>query len=716
MTRKIMPVVALCGLFCLSAPAAEKPFEVLGIGGAGGMFNPAISPYDPNLMFISCDMSGTYRSTDGGKRWEMIHYKQMNQSQHCRPLFLKDAIVWASRGRPKISRDNGVTWTALVEGNGPWGGAVTTMATDPSDNSVLLFGTAGGLWRSADGGKTWDLSRKGKVHAVLGLGAKLYAAVNSQFLISKDKGATWEEVDLSASVPDAAGRTFLSLAGGSANGSTVLFGLVFKVGMLQSLDEGKTWELVDKFRDCKEVIMATNQTKVAYASPTDRGATAFFRTLDGGRTWEECFRMDGAKANVEKSWVQVDLHWGYYITSLGVTASPTDAKVALLSTQGDFYITRDAGNTWQQLMNIAYGVLPGDPGNRYECNGLEVTTCYAFLFDPQIKDRRYIAYTDIGFSRSVDAGKTWSHSTRGCPWGNTFYQVVFDPFIKGKMYAATSNRHDIPQWTSIDKRTPPGTGGVCVSEDGGVTWKVLGTGLPNLPCTSICIDPKSPKDNLTFYATMYEGGCYKSTDNGQTWVKKSNGLGNPGNMHVFQVAVHPKTGAVYCSITACLVGARSFPVAGGLWKSTDGGGTWMDLTKALNLGWPASFAVNPENPDVIYLTAATFPDGPQGGVYGTTDGGKTWTHLMKDADFAKSGGSGFVHCLYVNIHPTKPDLVYIGTTTHGLWASQDAGKTWKRFEKLPFGPCSNVTFDPANQEIMYVSTFGGGIWKGNYLP
>ena len=714
MARKMMSVAVLCGLFCLSAGAADKSFEVLGIGGAGGMYTPAISPQDPNLIFISCDMSGSYRSLDGGKHWEMIHHGQLKNSLTCRPLFVKDAVIWVNGGTPKISRDKGATWTPVVEGKTPWNGEVTNMETDPSDNSVLLFGTAGELWRSADGGKTWKLSKSGKVQSILGLGKKFYVAMDTKLLISSDKGETWEEL----AVPEAKGQKFLSLAGGIADGATVLYGAVEKECLLQSLDEGKTWKAVEAYPcGTTEVRMTPNQTKVAYI--VQQGRKFVLQTVDGGKTWDYSFKMkriNGQAANVELSWVQTELAWGYGIMPLGLGVSQTDPNVVMVSTQGDFYITRDGGKTWQQLMNIAHGVLPGDPGRRYECNGLEVTTCYAYLFDPLIKDRRYIAYTDIGFSRSVDAGKTWSPAAKGCPWGNTFYQVVFDPTIKGKMYAATSGRHDIPQWTNTDKRPVPGNGGVCVSDDGAVTWKVLGTGLPNLPCTSVCIDPKSPKGNLTLYATLYEGGCYKSTDNGQTWVNKSNGLGNPGNMHAFQVSVHPKTGAIYCSITACRVGARDFPVAGGLWKSTDGGDNWTDLTKALDLRWPASFAVHPENPDVIYLTAATFPNGSQGGIYGTTGGGKTWKRLMQDADFAKSGGSSFVHCLYVNLHPAKPDYVYIGTTSHGLWVSQDAGQTWKRFEKLPFTSASNLTFDPANPEIMYVSTFGGGIWKGNYLP
>ncbi len=103
-------------------------------------------------------------------------------------------------------------------------------------------------------------------------------------------------------------------------------------------------------------------------------------------------------------------------------------------------------------------------------------------------------------------------------------------------------------------------------------------------------------------------------------------------------------------------------------------------------------------------------------MYGTTDGGKSWKRLLRDEDFARSGGIGYVQAFFVNIHPTSPERVYLGTTAHGLWFSGDAGKTWRRVEDLPFASVTNVAFDPQDQEIMYVCTFGGGVWRGKAVP
>ena len=727
-------VVLLVGLG-VAALAADGEFRVLGIGGGGGMFTPAASPYDPDLMLMSCDMSGSYRSLDGGKHWEMIHWSQLHSSLNCRPLFTPDAIYWVCGSELRVSRDKAKTWSPAVAGKAPWTGSPTRLA---ASKSALFVGTDTGIWRSPDGGKTWAECAKGKCNAVVALGSKVHASIDLKYLVSADDGATWNEVK----VPLFDGRGFQALAGGEAGGKSRFLGVVFKVGILKSDDEGKTWALADQFRDCNDIHMAANQTEVAYAvQEGQRGGRGIWRTRDGGKTWENCFRMQsasraqGRQINVGHSWVQSILHWGYYITPLGFGVSPADSRVAMVTTQGDIYITRNEGDYWQQAMNTPMKwrwttiPAPGRPrapippkfrfgplGPCYASNGLEVTSCWEYLFDPFDRNRRYIAYTDIGFATSDDADGTWSWAAEGCPWSNTFYKVVFDPAVQGRLYAATSNRHDIPHWTHTDGNKPGHAGGVCVSDDGARSWRVLGTGQPKLPCTYLCLDPKTAKDPLTFYATFYEGGVYKSTDTGQTWVKKSEGIGNPGNLHAYMVKVHPKTGDVFCSITAHRVGGREFPVPGGLWKSTDGGESWSDLTKTLGLKWPGGFALHPDDPNVIYLTAGTVPGGPQGGVYKTADGGKTWARVIGDADFAKSAPPGYVHCFFVNLHPDKPDWVYAGTAGHGLWLSQDAGKTWKRFDAIPFGACQNVAFDPEDRTVMYVTTFGGGVWKGRDKP
>src|SRR6266487_5001700 len=75
MRLRIFP--ALLVMACLTSAFAERPggFRVLGPGGGGAMFNPTISPHDPNTVLISCDMTGAYITHDGGQSWRMFNLR-----------------------------------------------------------------------------------------------------------------------------------------------------------------------------------------------------------------------------------------------------------------------------------------------------------------------------------------------------------------------------------------------------------------------------------------------------------------------------------------------------------------------------------------------------------------------------------------------------------------------------------------------------------------
>ena len=182
------------------AVSRHIPWEPVGLYGGGGMFAPAISPADPNLMMLNCDMSAAYISEDGGRNWRMINHAQLRSDTRCKPGFHPydpDIIYASSGGRLRISRDRGRTFSPIGDLRESLYGEI---AISPSDPNLILVGTRSGKCRlSRDAGSTWtacagpngqvigfafDRTRRGRV---------MFAATDQGIWRSDDGGKTWME-------------------------------------------------------------------------------------------------------------------------------------------------------------------------------------------------------------------------------------------------------------------------------------------------------------------------------------------------------------------------------------------------------------------------------------------------------------------------------------------------------------------------------------------
>jgi hypothetical protein len=187
-----------------TTPTNTSSWTSLGLGGGGAMYTPAISPVDLNLILLNCDMSGGYRSIDGGKSWELIHYRQLTGSTRVRPAWHPadpevafSASGW--EGTLKVTRDRGRTWSHVPE----FTGGVSAIALDPGDPQSLLIADRRGIWRSRDGGSRWQKS--GAIPGrVLGFhfdqtspveNRTCVAATERGILRSDDGGATWRALE-----------------------------------------------------------------------------------------------------------------------------------------------------------------------------------------------------------------------------------------------------------------------------------------------------------------------------------------------------------------------------------------------------------------------------------------------------------------------------------------------------------------------------------------
>jgi len=776
--RKAVLVAAAVVLSCHPASAQAGKYTPVGLGGGGGMFEPASSPHNPKLMFVSCDMGGFYRSEDGGKHWEMIDFRQTRGRTRCRPVFHpRDPNVVYFAG--KVSRDAGKTWTAMVTPT-PWRG-LWKMGIGPQGR-IIVVGLFDGAWISRDEGRSWARC-EGVRGKVIGFAfgpprrltrqttaMRVFIGTSHAVYRSDDDGRTWVDSKIGGAWDDArsftGGARSVRLATGETREDVVLYYTVpsanrdgrFTGGIYRSTDGGETWQSamgeglnthigkVDRWgsEDIPQyhrIEAAPSNPNVVYVACTGTGYwpphhNTVYRSDDAGKTWRALqyydFRLTkGARPhegvlvenerNFEHGWIPyaITWNWGGLPGRTGLTVNPANPDVVMATNGGELFATTDGGKKWRQCYSAyAKGQPPPipEPGKRpgrWHSIGLEVTTTWNYHVDPFDHERHFICYTDIGFARSEDGGHTWTHSPTGSPWRNTTYGIVFDPERKERIWAAMSNVHDIPHWTYVHDQAK-GPGGVCVSDDGGKTWRKSSDGLPAAPAVSIALDPRSAVGRRTLYVALYDHGVYKSTDDGRTWRAVNNGIDLGKNSHTWLVKLHAD-GTLFCGVTARRVGGRSshkFPKVGALYRSRDGGESWEDITRSRPLHWPNEFAVHPNDSNTLYLAASTGPQLPEGGIYKTTDGGKSWQRLLKDEDFLNKGGPAWAVGMFVTMDPKDPDTIYLGTGGHGLWTSHDAGKTWHQLEGLPFGNIHRVTFDPEDHDTVYISTFGGGVWKG----
>jgi photosystem II stability/assembly factor-like uncharacterized protein len=150
-------------------------------------------------------------------------------------------------------------------------------------------------------------------------------------------------------------------------------------------------------------------------------------------------------------------------------------------------------------------------------------------------------------------------------------------------------------------------------------------------------------------------------------------------------------------------------VAGGVWRTTDGGGTWKALTDKEPFASVGSIAVAESNPNVIYVgTGESCIRGNisyGNGVYKSTDGGKSWTYAgLKDTQ----------HIAKVLVHPHNPDVVYVAALGHaygpnidrGVYRTTDGGKTWEKvlYKDDKTGAIDLVS-DPHNPNVMFAALY-----------
>jgi photosystem II stability/assembly factor-like uncharacterized protein len=644
-----------------------------GFFGSAAVGALAVAGSDPNVIYagmgettIRIDVSygdGVYKSDDAGRTWrhmglrETRHIGEIRVHPHNPDIVYVAAFGHAFGPNPERgvyrSRDGGETWE-LVLFESDQAGAID-IAIDPVNPRILFAAT----WEAHR--HFWTLSSGGP-------GCKLYR--------STDGGDSWREVSTNP---------------GFAKG------LLGKIGVAIAPRAGRVWALVEARGD----------------------EAGLYRSDDGGETWRNiCPNRDL-------------LHRPWYYTH--VFADPADAETVYV-TNYQMWKSTDGGKDFHEITT--------PHGDNHD-----------LWIDPA-NNRRMVQGNDGGANVSFNGGRTWS--TIYNQMTAQFYRMDVDDQFPYRVYATQQDNTSISvpnatEWGVIrfGDCTLPGTGEsgfIAVHPDdpdivfiGAVGSSPGGTGalqrydhrtrqmqLVNVwPEENTGIAPRdlryrfawtfpilfSPHDS----GVLYAGGnhVFRSLDEGHSWEVISPDLSRNDTAKL-GASGGPLTGdsagaEIYASLST-LVESRHRK--GELWAGTDdglvqvsrdGGAHWQNVTPPEMPEWAyiGSIEVSAHDPDAIYVAATCFKlDDYRPYLYRSDDGGRAWVSLS--GNFPQGEITRVLRA-----DPERPGLLFVGTET-GIFASLNDGADWTRMGGgLPVVPVYDLKLKHGD---LIAATHGRSFW------
>ena len=313
----------------------------------------------------------------------------------------------------------------------------------------------------------------------------------------------------------------------------------------------------------------------------------------------------------------------------------------------------------------------------------------------------YFGSTGGGVWKTIDAGHNWINVSDG----------FFKTGSVGAVAIATSSPETVYVGMgehAIRGNTSHGDG-VYRSDDGGETWRHLGLEQTR-QISNVIVHPEDP--DLVYVAALghawgpnEERGIYRSRDGGESWEKvlylnEDVGAGDlemdPSDPNVLYAGMWQARRFAW--------GLRAAGPGTGLYKSTDGGDTWRNLTN--NPGLPTGenrgrigVTVSGADPNRVWTIIEAEDD--QTGVFRSDDAGASWELVSQRAELLQR--PWYYHRIHA--HPTDPERVYVQNTR--LWHSTDGGQNYEMIP-IPHGDSHDLWIDPDDPERMIEANDGGG--------
>ena len=229
-------------------------------------------------------------------------------------------------------------------------------------------------------------------------------------------------------------------------------------------------------------------------------------------------------------------------------------------------------------------------------------------------------------------------------------------------------------------------GGLWKTTDGGLTWRPVTDGqLHSSSVGAIAVSPSNPDivyigmGETELRGNIMQGdGVYKTTDAGKTWTH----LGLDDTQAIARIRVHPTNpDIVYAAAFGHPYGRNNDR---GVFRSKDGGKTWQKVLFKSDHAGAVDLVMDPAHPNVLFAAIwdanrtswSLTSGGPDSGLYKTTDGGDHWTEITRNPGLP----SGVIGKIGVSVSGADGNRVYaiVENENGGLFASDDAGATWKK--------------------------------------
>lgn len=320
-------------------------------------------------------------------------------------------------------------------------------------------------------------------------------------------------------------------------------------------------------------------------------------------------------------------------------------------------------------------------------------TAYQIVTDPHDPSIVY-AGTTVGVFKSTDGGREWFASNAGLPLPGGFkdysaangpyvYALAIDPENSNTLYAGI---------TYVNYYGPgePFGRGVYRSDDAGSSWYAANGGIDSFSVTALAIDAQTPTPTL--YAIVWLNPyvyrrVYKST-NGLGWSEAFRLEHTPPWPTYSPPVASPAVATDPHSSGTVYVGD------GGLvFKSTNGGTTWANMSNGLSGGFVTQLVVDDVDSSVVYACA--------GSVYKSVDGGQSW-------QLASTGIIGSVNAL---VKVSGAQTLYAATSGGGVFKSFDGAATWTAVNGSSIPPFIALAVNPQDPETLYAGTDGGGLHR-----